>query len=319
MHITYPDSVGLSSAYPYEPSLSSSASSSSSSVFSVGAASSQCSVATDSSSLSGYSGSDSGDWRAASRCSTSQEVLARRALPPISSCVPPAIPLEQRQNPRRSSCSAGQRPPTLVRQCERKVQFVDGLVEAATQMVEVIWPLSVPSIRPDALTGRSILPLRTFIQETLRRSRTSFSTLQVALYYLVLIKSHVPNHDFTMEQPCDMLSIRALQCGRRMFLAALILASKYLQDRNYSARAWSKISGLKVCEININEMAFLDAVKWKLHVPQSTFDQWQDLIMRYTPSQPPSPGVPPLASCAQLSQWRAIIPCLTPELNTVDL
>jgi hypothetical protein len=38
--------------------------------------------------------------------------------------------------------------------------------------------------------------------------------------------------------------VRAKQCGRRMFLAALILSSKSLQDRNYSARAWSKISGL---------------------------------------------------------------------------
>jgi hypothetical protein len=34
--------------------------------------------------------------------------------------------------------------------------------------------------------------LRTFIQETLRRSRTSYSTLQVALYYLIKVKPHVP-------------------------------------------------------------------------------------------------------------------------------
>jgi hypothetical protein len=176
-------------------------------------------------------------------------------------------------------------------------------------MVEVIWPLSVPSCRGEA--GNGVLPLRTFIQETLRRSRTSFSTLQVALYYLILIKAHVPKFDFTMEQPVDTTWSRALQCGRRMFLAALILASKYLQDRNYSARAWSKISGLTVCEINTNEMAFLHAVNWKLHVPEPLFERWQDILIRYTNQQPPTPG-----SLPSVHTWRSVIPRLTPDLET---
>lgn len=189
---------------------------------------------------------------------------------------------------------------------------------SATQMVEVIWPLSVPARTAQEHTGRGVLPLRIFIQETLRRSKTSYSTLQVALYYLVLIKAHVPKNDFTMEQPEDLHSYRALQCGRRMFLAALILASKYLQDRNYSARAWSKISGLKVDEINTNEMAFLHAVNWKLHITEPVFDRWQEVVLNYTPSHPPpSPPVGTVGSAS--NAWKAIIPSLTPELDTVEL
>ncbi|KAK3076313.1 hypothetical protein LTS18_013349 [Coniosporium uncinatum] len=115
-----------------------------------------------------------------------------------------------------------------------------------------------------------------------------------------------------MEQPEDMPSRRALQCGRRMFLAALILASKYLQDHNYSARAWSKISGLKVCEINCNEMAFLTAVNWRLHFPEALFERWQDVVMHYC-QQPPSPG----SSLA--ATWKSVIPRLTPALDTVDV
>jgi hypothetical protein len=137
------------------------------------------------------------------------------------------------------------------------------------------------------LGSKAVLPLRTFIQETLRRSRTSYSTLQVALYYLVLIKPHVPKHDFTMEQPDESLANRVLQCGRRMFLAALILASKYLQDRNYSARAWSKISGLNTQEINQNEMAFLIAVEWKLHIADEVFQRWTEIVLKYTPPSHP--------------------------------
>ena len=177
-------------------------------------------------------------------------------------------------------------------------------------MVEVIWPLSAPAYSTESCSGKGVLPLRTFIQETLRRSRTSFSTLQVAMYYLILIKAHVPKCDFTMEQPMDTPSLRALQCGRRMFLAALILASKYLQDRNYSARAWSKISGLKVCEINTNEIAFLQAVDWQLHVEAKKFERWQMIVMSHTP---------PLQASGLYHAWKAVIPLLTPELDTIEV
>lgn len=63
-------------------------------------------------------------------------------------------------------------------------------------------------------------------------------------------------------------------CGRRMFLAALMCASKYLQDRNFSNRAWSKISGLPVKEVNSNERVFLTLVAYRLHVEVDTFDKW---------------------------------------------
>lgn len=165
----------------------------------------------------------------------------------------------------------------------------------------------------DAATGcRGVLPLRTFIQETLRRSRTSYSTLQVALYYLIKIKPHVPTHDFTQEQPRDKPTARAMQCGRRMFLAALILASKYLQDRNYSARAWSKISGLNTTEINQNELMFLEAVDWRLHIPDALFQRWTDIVLKFTPGAGCAP--PPEGQC-----WRTILPKLTPELDTIDV
>jgi PHO85 cyclin-5 len=95
-----------------------------------------------------------------------------------------------------------------------------------------------------------------------------------------------------------------------MFLAALILASKYLQDRNYSARAWSKISGLQTQEINQNEMMFLQAVDWQLHVPESIYHRWTDIVLKYTPGPSASPNP---HDC-----WKTLIPKLTPELDTVD-
>lgn len=185
-------------------------------------------------------------------------------------------------------------------------------------MVEVIWPLSVVPCKGEGSNGRGVLPLRTYIEETLRRSRTSYSTLQVALYYLILIKPFIPKRDFTMEQNMDCPASRALMCGRRMFLAALILASKYLQDRNYSAKAWSKMSGLKVCEINSNERTFLGKINWKLHVSKPIFDRWTEVVLKYTPNmQPPSP--PSQAIALAKPTWKSIVPLLTAELDTIPL
>lgn len=73
-----------------------------------------------------------------------------------------------------------------------------------------------------------------------------------------------------------------LLCGRRMFLSSLISASKYLQDRTYSNKAWSKISGLGIEEINRNEKCFLELIEWDLHLKASDFKRWTDRLNTLT-------------------------------------
>ncbi|KAI1434814.1 hypothetical protein GGR50DRAFT_377452 [Xylaria sp. CBS 124048] len=306
---------------PYDLYLASSASSSSNSVLSETETES---LASDSTSISATSSTTSDSSDSCDPCCFSLRSSLRRLGSTCShsrnaSQQPEVAPL-LRQNPRRTSSGAVTRhgPPSLMRQSDRKVNFVDNLVDSSTQIVEAIWPLASVFHRQE-VGHKAVLPLRTFIQETLRRSRTSYSTLQVALYYLILIKPHVPNHDFTMEQPNDVHALRALQCGRRMFLAALILASKYLQDRNYSARAWSKISGLATQEINQNEMTFLCAVNWKLHITDAVFKRWTEIILKYMPFQPPSSGsVCSQASEQQCLDWKTLLLQLDPDLERVE-
>jgi hypothetical protein len=57
-----------------------------------------------------------------------------------------------------------------------------------------------------------------------------------------------------------------LLCPRRAFLAALILASKFTQDRCYSNKAWAKLSGLPPREIGRCERALGAALDWRLWV-----------------------------------------------------
>jgi hypothetical protein len=57
-----------------------------------------------------------------------------------------------------------------------------------------------------------------------------------------------------------------LLCPRRTFLASLILASKFTQDKCYSNRAWAKLSGLPAREIGRCERALGEALDWRLWV-----------------------------------------------------
>lgn len=134
--------------------------------------------------------------------------------------------------------------------------------------------------------------------------------MQVALYYLVLLKDHVPTAEqYARAKETDdkeILSRRALMCGRRMFLTALILAAKYLQDHNYSARAWSKISGLDTREITSNELVFFRSLDYNLHIKSHIFQKWNEIVVRLT-------SRPTTEIC-----WTTVVPLLTPQFEKVE-
>lgn len=203
-------------------------------------------------------------------------------------------------NPRRRSASKSFSKPALIRQVARRQDFVMHLVgksnhhnplpdsfvhtfsllsESATQLVSYIWPeaklSSTACEQQQQQQQQQIISLRFFIRETLRRSHSTHSTLQLTLYYLHLlqVKGNIPSCGDWSTRRVDS-ACRSMQCGRRMFLSALILASKYLQDRNYSAKAWSKITSLPVKEINANERTFLKAVDYDLHLDVDKYNEW---------------------------------------------
>lgn len=202
------------------------------------------------------------------------------------------------------------------------------------------------------LNPRNVVPVKGFVHEVLRRSRTSGSVLQTALCYLEAIRpkipelirlettgdgvkgelelasritpateaelereaelssgmptifvndsedvmdtiklsddaepaspgsdsstviGSVPTADDMLKKPKVPTSLLTplpplpspLLCPRRAFLAALILASKFTQDKCYSNRAWAKLSGLPPREIGRCERALGAALEWRLWV-----------------------------------------------------
>jgi hypothetical protein len=59
-----------------------------------------------------------------------------------------------------------------------------------------------------------------------------------------------------------------------LFVTSLMLASKYLNDRNASNSAWSRISGIPLDVLNKMEMKLLSFIEYKLHVEVDLFDRW---------------------------------------------
>lgn len=175
------------------------------------------------------------------------------------------------------------------------------LVDAACRTLDRIWNASYPAASCDLAKGKNALPLEVFVRETLRRGRTSCSTLQAALLYCVRLgEATEKSKQFTLKQSTRSNGVEVqvetqatspllgmtkeelclIRCPRRMFLASIITAAKFVQDRCYSNKAWSKISGLPVKDLGKLERAFLKAIDYRLMVPEGDWQSWTAELKR---------------------------------------
>ncbi|KAI8643983.1 cyclin-domain-containing protein [Parasitella parasitica] len=163
-----------------------------------------------------------------------------------------------------------------------RLAYVEALVDINAVVIESIW---YPTLSKESRVS-PVVPLRTFIQEVLKRSRTTYSTLQTALFYLFrarpAIIQHLQQQQQQQQRSCDKKNNwqhnAYISCGRRMFLASLVVASKFVQDKTYRNSAWAKIAGLPVAEINTAERYFLSIMDHRLYIDQTTFDCWHRLL-----------------------------------------
>ncbi|PVU90983.1 hypothetical protein BB559_004354 [Furculomyces boomerangus] len=121
---------------------------------------------------------------------------------------------------------------------------------------------------PNSITKNDIImpnnPIKSIISD---KSSTNLTNLL----------NEVTNPEQNIAVPSQKKSVDMTICGRRMFVAALISASKYLLDKSYSNKAWNKITGLSVSQINLIEISFLQLIRYHLYVSQYEFNQWRQL------------------------------------------
>jgi len=162
----------------------------------------------------------------------------------------PAVPVSKCTKPRKTGL---------------KSNYVDGLVSTTAFILSSIWPSPVNSTKP-------IASLPKFLHHLLSHSRATHSTLQLALLYLFRVKPAVMAADKSHDDA------EYISCGRRIFLACLMTAHKYLMDRTYKNIAWAKVSGLPILEVNRAERVVLGLLDWRLGVAPDAWNQWCKMI-----------------------------------------
>ncbi|KAG2205065.1 hypothetical protein INT46_000038 [Mucor plumbeus] len=148
--------------------------------------------------------------------------------------------------------------------CQERSIMIDKLIDCSADIIDSIWSNN---------RSTKVMSTARFIREILKRSRATYSMLQLALFYIFRIKKLIFER---LQQPLS--NNEMVCCGRRMFLAALMVSSKYLNDKNYRNKTWAKIASLHVAEINATEIVFLKLIDYQLYVSKPLYDKWVSLL-----------------------------------------
>ncbi|KAJ1656371.1 hypothetical protein GGF38_004590, partial [Coemansia sp. RSA 25] len=108
----------------------------------------------------------------------------------------------------------------------------------------------------------SLQPFQAFCYELLRSTQIAVPIVMLTLLYVNKFKQRFPG----------------LHGGHgseyRMFVVALMLASKYLEDNTFTTQTWSEVSHLPAKELTIMQREFLVALEHRLHVPDHEYNAW---------------------------------------------
>ncbi|KAG2233707.1 hypothetical protein INT48_009451 [Thamnidium elegans] len=67
----------------------------------------------------------------------------------------------------------------------------------------------------------------------------------------------------------------------RLFTVALMLANKFLDDNTFTNKTWSEVSGMKVTDLNIMELEFLDVLRFKLSIQKEEYERWRTALFGF--------------------------------------
>ncbi|KAF8747573.1 g1 s-specific cyclin, partial [Rhizoctonia solani] len=116
---------------------------------------------------------------------------------------------------------------------------------------------SVPAIAPHVMHW--------FIVELLRRSHTSAPVIRAALSYIARAAPEIRRAIEDSDDDSGAMDSPLLD-PRRVYLAAIILGSKFLLDRTYTNKTWAGVSGLDALEVGRCERTLAETLEWRLWI-----------------------------------------------------
>ncbi|KAJ2063866.1 hypothetical protein GGH13_006236 [Coemansia sp. S155-1] len=115
---------------------------------------------------------------------------------------------------------------------------------------------------PRGVRESSLQSFQAYCYELLRSTQIAVPIVMLTLLYVNKFKQRFPS----------------LHGGHgseyRMFVVALMLASKYLEDNTFTTQTWSEVSHLPAKELTIMQREFLVALEHRLHVPYHEYNAW---------------------------------------------
>lgn len=117
--------------------------------------------------------------------------------------------------------------------------------------------------------------IKKFIIYIISRKIVTYNNMLLSIYYLSNIKIKIKN----MIQ--NKIKIESFfLCGRRMFIISLIISNKYIYDKCYKNVVWSKITGLKIKDINFYEISVLKLINHDLYISDKNYNNWKDSLIK---------------------------------------
>ncbi|KAL1917296.1 uncharacterized protein VTP21DRAFT_4952 [Calcarisporiella thermophila] len=171
-------------------------------------------------------------------------------------------------------------PPTQSINIEPAIN-IPQLADFASSMVYAMWHTRRPSVTslymPEGSTMNSSHSnsdsssspshaFKKFCTQTLTATQLSESVVLLSLKYIAKLLQSNP-------------AIQGAEGSEyRLFTVALMLANKFLDDNTYTNKTWSDLTGLRLFELNIMEIEFLDVLRFRLFVSVKEFNDWKSIL-----------------------------------------
>lgn len=118
--------------------------------------------------------------------------------------------------------------------------------------------------------GSSASPaFKKFCLQVLTATQLSESVVVLSLKYIAMLLQNNPN-------------IQGAEGSEyRLFTVALMLANKFLDDNTFTNKTWSEVTNMKIVDLNIMELEFLDVLRFRLFVKQEEYERWKAALFKF--------------------------------------